>query len=159
MSKTCQNIYRSARESAGLTREQAAAALNLSVKSIQSFEDGMTSCCAHILNMAQVYDAPDLPIQHLTKICSVGAVCLPQIVERDAPMSVINLNKEMRDVQKLGPVMEEATINGTVTRTERFRKEVMDLVAAGLSFLSCHTHKKRTPDAGTIRGSVRSKPA
>ena len=143
MCKQHQNIYRIARESAGMTREQAAEKLNLSVKSIQAFEDGETRCCAYVLDMASVYDAPELPIQHLSKACQVGTVCLPEIEERDAPLSVMNLKKEMRDVEDLEREMVEATCNGTVTNVTKIRNRITSLVAAGLSFLHCSTKMLR----------------
>lgn len=152
MCKQHQNIYRFARENAGLTREQAAEALNLSVKSIQAFEDGITGCCAYVMSMSKAYDAPELPIQHLTHACQIGLYCLPEIENRDAPLAVIHINREIRGVQEMAAEIEIATCEGTVTRLSNIRKKVSGLVAAGLSFLHCSTKllkKKRNTRAVT----------
>jgi len=143
MSKQHRNIYRIARDDANMTRELAAEALNLSVKSIQAFEDGETPCCAYVLEMARIYDAPDLPLRHLTQVCPVGAACLPAIVDRDAPLSVFHLQKEIRDVQDLQRDVEAAVCEGTITKMTKFRKELWDLVSASLTLLNCHSHEKK----------------
>ena len=150
MSKSHRNIYRIARNDAGMTREQAAEALNLSVKSIQAFEDGDTSCCAYVLEMARVYDAPDLPLLHLTQVCHIGKAELPAVEKRDAPISVIRLQTEMRHVGALHDEMEEAACNGTVTRLIKLRQEVQHLVAASLTFLSCHIHERKKEAAPVL---------
>lgn len=60
------NIYKRARESAGLTQERAAEFLDLSVESLRAYETNRRMPANDtVAEMADLYHTPHLPIQHL----------------------------------------------------------------------------------------------
>ncbi len=139
MRGTCENIYKSARRTAGLTQEQAAEQLYISVRSIAEYEAGRTPPPDDVVcRMVDVYGAKHLAYLHLKQSTEVGRRFLPDLHILDLPRSVLKLQKEVKDVTDINHRMVDVACDGTVDERERgewrdIEKELLEMVGAGLS--------------------------
>ena len=66
MAVDCQNIYKNARKSAGMTQEKAAQLLNVSVDSLRDYEQSQRPVPSDVASaMCDVYQAPYLAVLYL----------------------------------------------------------------------------------------------
>ena len=139
MNKDFRNIYQLARNNAGLTQEQAASLLNVSTRSLGSYETGVTIPNGDIVyNMVDIYDANWLGYEHLRLSTKVGQRCLPEINCSDLAQSVLTLQKESTDVENIKPHMIKIASNGRVDEDEidmweKVTKEILEMAGAALS--------------------------
>lgn len=139
MKNTCGNIYKSARRTAGLTQEQAAEKLYISVRSLAEYEAGRTiPPCDVVCRMVDVYGAKHLAYLHLKQSTEVGRRFLPELHILDLPRSVLKLQKEVKDVTDIHPEIVDVACDGTVDEHESetwrsIERELMEMVGAGLS--------------------------
>lgn len=141
------NIYRNARDTAGLTREQAAELLYISVRSLADYESGKTIPPDDaVCRMVEAYGAVWLGYEHLAQSTAVGRRYLPDIDFTDLAKAVLRLQKESDDVQKINSEMITVACDGAVTDQEQktwdqVTKEVMEMVGAGLGVIFCQKEK------------------
>lgn len=80
MAVDCQNIYKNARKSAGMTQEKAAQLLNVSVDSLRDYEQSQRPVPSDVASaMCDVYQAPYLAVQHLRRSSELGKRVVPEI--------------------------------------------------------------------------------
>lgn len=133
------NIYKSARRDAGLTQEEAAERLYVSVRSIAEYEAGRTTPPDDVVcRMVEAYKAKHLAYLHLKNSTEVGRRFLPELHILDLPRSVLKLQKEVKDVTDINHHMVEVVCDGMVEEHEHetwqnIEKELMEMVGAGLS--------------------------
>ena len=85
------NIYKTARQKAGITREKAAEAMGISVESLKAYETyGRLPSCDVVDRMCLVYDALYLAYQH-NRIASGEIKVVPEIQVLDLPRAAIQL--------------------------------------------------------------------
>lgn len=90
-------IYKTCREAAGLTQEQASEGLNCSVRSLARYESGEQRVPDDIAyGMVTLYDSPLLEVQHLRLASQVAANLLPPIVQRALIETAIRIFNRMR---------------------------------------------------------------
>ena len=141
MKRYCENIYKSARRNAGMTQEQAAEHLYVSVRSIAEYEAGRTTPPDDVVcRMVEVYQAKHLAYSHLKQSTEVGRRFLPELHILDLPRSVLKLQKEVRDVTDINHYMVDVACDGTVDEREhetwrRVETELSEMVGAGLSVI------------------------
>lgn len=134
------NIYQAARKAAGLTQEQAAERLNVSVRSLADYETDKTIPKDDIVcAMIEVYEAKRLGYQHL-KTTQVGKMCLPDLDATDLAKSVLRLQKEIGDVDSLNGDIVEIACDGAVGTDEQPRwksitKEIYEMAGAALAVI------------------------
>lgn len=139
MKRTCGNIYKTARRNAGLTQEQAAEQLYISVRSLAEYEAGRTIPPDDVVcRMVDVYGDKSLAYLHLKQSTEVGRKFLPDLHILDLPRSVLKLQKEVKDVTDINPEMIDVACDGVVDERERetwqnIEKELLEMVGAGLS--------------------------
>lgn len=139
MKRYCENIYKSARKAAGLTQEQAAEQLYISVRSLAEYEAGRTIPSDDIVcRMVEIYGAKHLAYLHLKQSTEVGRRFLPDLHILDLPRSVLRLQKEVADVNDVHQAMVEVACDGTIDGHEHetwqsIEKELMEMIGAGLS--------------------------
>ena len=86
MAVDCQNIYKNARKSAGMTQEKAAQLLNVSVDSLRDYEQSQRPVPSDVASaMCDVYQAPYLAVQHLRLSSELGKRVVPEIQLKDLP--------------------------------------------------------------------------
>jgi len=139
MKQHCENIYKTARRAAGLTQEQAAEQLYISVRSLAEYEAGRTTPPDDVAcRMIDVYGDRSLAYMHLKQSTEVGRRFLPDLHILDLPRSVLKLQKEVKDITDINHQMIDVACDGVVDTHEQETwqnviKELMEMVAAGLS--------------------------
>lgn len=142
MQKLSRSIYQTARNSAGITQEESAERLCISVESLRAYERKATVPPADIvLSMIELYSTPSLGYLYLKLDNPVGQKYLPDIEFRDLPSSVLVLQKEMNDVEAVKDDMIDAACDGNIDKTEHPRwknkimTEISHLAGAALSMM------------------------
>lgn len=153
MCKEGKSIYFLSRVMAKMSRESASEKLGISVESIGAYERGETRIpCEIVACMSDLYADPMLAYRHMTEMCPVGKDCLPRFERRDETTAVLFLHKEMADVDDLHRDMVADACNGTMSKISTARKEVTELVGAGLAYLFSGK-KRRTACAANTSDS------
>lgn len=112
MPDTVMNIYKTARDYAGLTQERAAAALHLSVRSLAAYETGER--IPHddiVVRMVDVYNFQQLAIQHMRANSELARRIIPEIRQRtviETAVSVYNLMRKFADRHSADRLLEIA---------------------------------------------------
>ena len=112
MPDTVMNIYKTARDVAGLTQERAAAALHLSVRSLAAYETGER--IPHddiVVRMVDVYNFQQLAIQHMRANSELARRIIPEVRQRsviETAVSVYNLMRKFADRHSADRLLEIA---------------------------------------------------
>ena len=153
MCKEGKNIYYLSRIEANMSRESVAELLSVSVESLGAYERGETRMpCDLVVRMSEVYNDPVLAYRHMSEACPVGKECLPKFEPKEEPTAVLCLQKEMADVDGVRNDMVADACNGTMSKFSIARKEVTELVGAGLAYLFSGK-KRRTACAANTSDS------
>lgn len=135
MSQEYRNIYKIAREAAGMTQERAAEYLDVSIESVKAYEgDKRLPPDEIVVTMVEVYDARFLAYQHMKG--KATADCLPEIKETGFTSATMKMLKEINDLTPLIPTIIEIAENGKVDENElrqwfgRIEKEIGELSGA-----------------------------
>lgn len=111
MSETQTNIYKTAREYAGLNRVKAAEKLGISSSCLKDYEINWRQCPDVIaLAMAKLYRTPWLRVQHLQNnivFCDVFGLIPPA---DDLAVNMLRAQKEVGEVVELFPQMVVKTV-------------------------------------------------
>lgn len=98
MQDNYKNIYRLARETAGLTQARWAEALGVSVEAVAQYEAGKIMPSDDVVSrMVEVSVLPALAYWHLRHKSTVAAQLLPAVERLPLPQAVIQLLVRMRD--------------------------------------------------------------
>ena len=85
------NIYKTARQKAGITREKAAEAMGISVESLKAYETyGRLPSCDVVDRMCLVYDALYLAYQH-NRLASGEIKVVPEVQIMELPLAAIRI--------------------------------------------------------------------
>jgi len=139
MKRECCNIYKFARKNAGLTQEEAAELLHISVRSLADYEAGRTIPPDDIVcNMVEIYKARWLAYSHLKYSTMVGQRYLPELSLTDLPRSVLKLEKEVRDLENINGELVAIACDGEIDEQERpmwqrIIKEINEVAGAALT--------------------------
>lgn len=122
MQDSCRNIYRNARQTAGLTQERWAEQLGISVEAVRQYEAGIIMPGDEIvLAMAEISGQLILPYWHLTRKSRIAGRILPELEEQqalaEAVLGLLIQIDEFRD-KGLRSLMQIAA-DGKVDETER----------------------------------------
>lgn len=137
MSDACMSIYKTAREVAGITQERAAAALNLSVRSLAAYETGER--IPHddiVVRMVDLYNFQQLAVQHLRGNSELARRIVPEVRQRsmiETAVSVYNLMRQFtarHSVDRLLEIAEDGRIDeDEMTDYRRITEELRKLSA------------------------------
>lgn len=115
------NIYKTARQKAGITREKAAEAMGISVESLKAYETyGRLPSCDVVDRMCLVYDALYLAYQH-NRLASGEIKVVPEIQIMELPMAAIRI---INRVQAFAEAHRDRQLlciaeDGTISEEER----------------------------------------
>lgn len=141
MLSNCRNVYKTARETAGLTQEKSSDLLFISVRSLADYEAGRTIPGDDVVcKMIEVYSSIKLAYLHLKYSTAVGRRYLPDIILDDLPLSVIRFQKEYQDVSTVHKDMIEVACDGKIEEYEvpkwqKIKKEISDIASAAMSLM------------------------
>lgn len=157
MQRDYPNIYKTGRTVAGLTQEEAAELLHLSVESIKGYEAGARTPPSGIAAaMADAYDTPWLRLAHLAAT-SEDLHVLPLIYPEPLAVAVVQLIGRIGRFP--GALLLRIAEDGVIDEDERpdfdrILPEVDGIAAAALQLKCCEGAKKERPEAATPKRSV-----
>lgn len=128
-----QAMYRESRNRAGLSMEEASFRLHIGRKTLSNYENGYSQVpCEIVLQMAMIYNDPDLLVKHYTKTCPLGQIITQEYRKRDMATSVLGFLKELEDVNRRKYRLMEIASDGILDDSERpdflsILKEVREL--------------------------------
>lgn len=98
MSGGCGQIYSRYRRAAGLTQERAAELLGTATRTLSSWETG-EHCPPDemVVLMADVYQSPTLPLEHLRAVSRVGQELIPVAHSKSLAEAALTLLTAMQD--------------------------------------------------------------
>lgn len=128
MAVDCQNIYKNARKSAGMTQEKAAQLLNVSVDSLRDYEQSQRPVPSDVASaMCDVYQAPYLAVQHLRRSSELGKRVVPEIQLKDLPEAVLSVLAAVQRFIVKRDAMIEIVADGKIEEDEQAEwNEIMD---------------------------------
>lgn len=155
------NIYKKARAAAGLTQEQAAEQLALSVESVKAYETGQRLPPAStVFSMADVYGTPGLRLEHARATDEL------KLIPREArprafPLAALSLVRYMiewadrRRGRQLLAIAEDGVIDERERPLyERIACELEGIGAAWLALKCADGIKKERPEAASSKRSA-----
>lgn len=102
MPDNVQSIYKTAREFAGITQERAAAALNLSVRSLAAYETGER--IPHddiVVRMVDLYNYQQLAVQHMRANSELARRIIPELKDRSLIEASVRFTNSLHRLEKL----------------------------------------------------------
>lgn len=140
MSQDNQNIYRNARNAAGLTQEAAAERLGISVESVRAYEtNGRIPPDKTVESMVVCYNAQHLAYQHLQESNTLLSRVVPVLSERDVLKICIRVYNRMRQLSANGELDRLLCIaeDGLISPKERpefdhILGELREIIRGGL---------------------------
>ena len=102
MPDNVQSIYKTAREFAGITQERAAAALNLSVRSLAAYETGER--IPHddiVVHMVDLYNYQQLAVQHMRANSELARRIIPELKDRSLIEAAVRFSNSLRRMDRL----------------------------------------------------------
>ncbi len=113
------SIYKIPRVASGFTQEQVAECLDYSVSAIQAFEAGdRLPPNAVVAKMAELFDAPNLPIQHLRQD-TMGRNVLPDVQVKGLAAAALALFNRIDDFPKIRRTLQDIAEDNQVSEDEK----------------------------------------
>lgn len=146
MNSTSTNIYKLCREKARMTQTVASDKLSVGLRTLATYEaynagklEGTPPPEDIILKMAEVYQAPQLPLKHLAENTAIGRKYIPTFELMELPVAFLRFQQEREEVEGLETLMRNAIIDNKISNDEqelvnRFLKEISDLTVIGWAF-------------------------
>ncbi|MCC5467657.1 helix-turn-helix domain-containing protein [Pelosinus baikalensis] len=151
MQKKGRTIYQTARLYTDFTQESASERLNISCKSIGAYERGETIPPDEIvIAMVELYHTPWLPYMHLKLNNAVAKKYLPDIQLRDLSSSILDLQVEMDNTNKVQLGMATIGRDNIVdkheeTEWEKYMANLKSLGGALFSVVFSPIQKEKSP--------------
>lgn len=126
-------MFRTARNAAGLSREEAAQRLYVGTRTLSDYETGRTIAPPDVvMRMAEVYQEPELTADYCSKVCPIGQVLAHSVDRSEFAVTVLRVLKEFADVERLKDNLIQIASDGKVSSQEEaeFRaimKEMIEL--------------------------------
>lgn len=132
MESNCRNIYKSARDAAGLSQERWATFLGVSAESVRLYESGRGLPSDEVVaRMADVAAMPVLCYWHLKYKSGIANDMLPEVDMVPLPQAVVNLLVEIKGFRSDLDELLIIAADGLVDETESDRfLEILDRLQA-----------------------------
>lgn len=146
------NIYKTARESAGMTQEKAAEALGVCPESIRAYETGLRVPSNYLADMMVIaYNSQLLGLQHLRQSGDTGRGLLPEVEQMRLPEAVCKLlaaTYRFADQHRDRELIDIAR-DGLIDETERpvfddIVKDLGDIIQAALELRCAEGAERRS---------------
>ncbi len=112
-------MLRTARNKAGITREEAAHRIYIGTRTLADYELGKTVVPADVvMRMAEVYREPTLPADYCATVCPIGQVLAHCVDRLEFATTVLRVIKEFTDVKGLLDDLVRIASDGRVTPHE-----------------------------------------
>jgi DNA-binding XRE family transcriptional regulator len=147
MRKLRENIYRSSRDYAGLTRVAAALALSIGERTLANYEAEQVPPDEIVLAMARLYQAPWLRVQHLVENSLVFQdIFKIQKIPESEGVAIISVSREASDLPAAVAGLMDAAC-GRAAKAAGHVKELLDVAVAAIGLLG--VPKAKAACAGT----------
>ncbi len=126
-------MLRTARNKAGITREEAAHRIFVGTRTLADYELGRTIAPPDVvMKMAEVYREPTLPADYCSKVCPIGQVLAHCVERSEFAVTVMRVLKEFNDVERLRDNLIKIASDGRVNPHEEaeftaIMKEMVEL--------------------------------
>jgi len=112
-------MLRTARNNAGITREEAAHRIYIGTRTLADYELGRTIAPPDVvMRMAEVYQEPTLPADYCSIVCPIGQVIAHSIDRSEFAITVLRVLKEFADVERLRDKLIEIASDGKINPHE-----------------------------------------
>ena len=112
-------MFKTARSTAGLSRECAAHQLYIGTRTLADYESGRTIAPPDVaLRMAEVYKEPALPADYCAKVCPIGQVLAHSVERSEFAVTVLRVLRELSDVEQLRDRLIEIAADGELRQHE-----------------------------------------
>lgn len=143
MSREFSNYIKACRKAALLTQDEAAERLHISTRSLAAYEGDETPVPEDmVISMTDLYNTKALAFYYMKHQNKVGRLFLPDLKVTDLAAAVVNLKKEINDIQAMEKRLFEIVCDGQISEDEKtdweaMQKELSESAAAALvlSFL------------------------
>ena len=114
------NIFQTAREEAGLTREKASASIGyMSESVIEKIEyDQVMPDPQEVMDMAKAYRKPELINYYCSNMCAIGRQYMPEVKTTGLSQIVLHILASMNALEKEKDRLVEITVDGTISGDE-----------------------------------------
>ena len=144
MTSNCRNVYKSCRIAAGLTQEQAAECLYISVRKLSDYENGHDTPPDDLVErMSVLYDAPKLAWFHVITKNPLGSKILPKLHFTSFSTNVIKLQKALRQLHQMEDDILAIASDGRIDLEEesQWQKICEILHQCAGAIIACTLHK------------------
>lgn len=112
-------MFKTARSTAGISRECAAHQLYIGTRTLADYESGRTITPPDVaLRMADVYKEPALPADYCAKVCPIGQVLAHSLDKPAFAVTVLRILKELADVERLQDKLIKIAADGELRHHE-----------------------------------------
>lgn len=112
-------MFKTARSTAGLSRECAAHQLYIGTRTLADYESGRTIAPPDVaLRMAEVYKEPALPADYCAKVCPIGQVLAHSVERSEFAVTVLRVLRELSDVEQLRDRLIRIAADGELRQHE-----------------------------------------
>ena len=145
MERVYHNIYRTARNAAGLTQEKAAELIGVSDSSIKAYETGQRIPPNDVvLRMVEYYNQQPLAVQHLRQTNVLAQRFLPELDQQDVLVAAVQLFNRMnqfqqhRSMDRLLAITEDSVIDDSErAEYDAIMAEIQSLIKSGMALTIC----------------------
>lgn len=150
------SIYSRARIAAGITQEDAADTLHISVRALADYESGQRRPPAQTVEqMAALYQAQGLRLDHARETDELGIIpreAIPLRIERAAIRLALKHRAASRFWARLLEIAEDGQVDaGEADDFSDIQAFVASVVADCLALEACESAKKERPTAATVK--------
>ncbi|WKY44187.1 helix-turn-helix transcriptional regulator [Eubacteriaceae bacterium ES2] len=153
MKESNKSIYRICRDRSGMTQEEAAPELGVSVRALANYEAYSLEIRKHqppediVLSMADLYGTPWLPLMHLKENTLIGQKLFQSVEVTDLPLAFLKFQAEIRDIEPLEPEMRKVILDNLIDdheleTSEIFINELMEGIISGWSLIFSAIEKR-----------------
>lgn len=124
-------MLRAARNTAGISREEAAHRLYIGTRTLADYESGRTVAPPDVvMRMSVVYEEPALPADYCSTVCPIGQVLAHSVERSEFAMTVMRVLKEFKDVERLRDNLVEIASDGKINdhEVEEFKAIMKEMV-------------------------------
>ena len=112
-------MYKQARKQARLSIEEAAFQLHIAPRTLCKYESGELRVPPETaIRMGQVYNMPELPLNHCAKHCAIGRIYHPVFELGNVATGTLQLMRELRDVNERMGALVNIAADGHISPEE-----------------------------------------
>ncbi len=124
-------MLKTARNNAGLSREEAAHRIYVGTRTLADYELGKTVPPPDVvLRMAEVYQEPELTADYCKKTCPIGQILAHSLDRSEFAITVLRLLKEFADVERLRDDLVHIASDGKINahEVEEFKAIMKEMI-------------------------------